>query len=101
RIKGKAFFRNLLVVGQFACAIALMSATLIAIKQLRFMQKKDLGFTREQIVTVSLDNNANKKYEALKQELLASNLIKGVTANQQKLGNNLHQTGVNYYGNGP
>ncbi|MEH6304626.1 ABC transporter permease [Olivibacter sp. CPCC 100613] len=101
RIKGKAFFRNLLVVGQFACAIALMSSTLIAIKQLRFMQKKDLGFTREQIVTVSLDNNANKKYEALKQELLASNLIKGVTANQQKLGNNLHQTGVNYYGNGP
>jgi len=99
--RGKTFFRNVLVVGQFTCAIVLITSTLIAIKQLRFMQKKDIGFTREQIVTVSLDNTANKKYEALKQELLANNLIKGVTANQQKLGNNLHQTGVNYYGNGP
>lgn len=99
--KGKTFFRNVLVIGQFTCTIVLITSTLIAIKQLRFMQKKDLGFTREQIVTVSLDNYSNRKYEALKQELLASNLIKGVTANQQKLGNNLHQTGVNYYGDGP
>ncbi|MGK9127371.1 ABC transporter permease [Olivibacter sp. SA151] len=98
--RNKTFFRNVLVVGQFTCAIVLMTATLLAIKQLRFMQKKDVGFTREQIVTVTLDNYANRKYETLKQELLANSLIKGVAANQQKLGNNLHQTGVKFYGNG-
>ncbi|MGK9117347.1 ABC transporter permease [Olivibacter jilunii] len=96
--KNKAFFRNILVVAQFTCAIVLITATLLAIKQLRFMQKKDVGFTRDQMVTVTLDNNAYRVYESLKQELLTSSLIKGVTANQQKLGNNLHQTSVKFHG---
>jgi len=98
--KGKTFFRNVLVVGQFTCAIVLITATLLAIKQLRFMQKKDVGFTREQVVSVILDNNTNRNYETLKQELLTNSLIKGVTASQQKMGNNLHQTRVRFYGDG-
>ena len=99
--KGKTLFRNVLVVGQFTCAIVLITATLLAIKQLRFMQKKDVGFSHEQIVTVTLDNTTYRKYDALKQELLTNSLIKGITASQQKLGNNLHQTGVRFYGDGP
>lgn len=100
RGKSKVSFRNILVVAQFTCAIVLITATLLAIKQLSFMQKKDVGFKRDQIVTVTLDNKAYRVYESLKQELLTSSLIKGVTANQQKLGNNLHQTSVKFYGDG-
>ncbi|SEL26525.1 ABC transporter permease [Parapedobacter koreensis] len=94
-------FRNVLVVVQFSSAIFLIIATLFATQQLRYMQRSDPGFTREQIVTVPLDDKSYPKYEALKQQLLSNALITQVTASQQRLGNNLHQTGVRFHGEGP
>jgi len=97
----KGFLRNVLVVTQFTGAVFLIIATVFAVKQLRFMQEKDPGFSREQVMVIPLNNTANKNYETIKQSLLANTMIKGVSASQQRLGNNLHQTGVRYHGNGP
>lgn len=97
----KSRFRNTLVVVQFSSAIFLIIATLFATKQLRYMQGRDPGFTREQIVTIPLDAKSYPKYEALKQQLLNDALVTQVTASQQRLGNNLHQTGVIFHGEGP
>jgi putative ABC transport system permease protein len=94
-------FRNLLVVTQFTGAVFLIVATIFAVRQLRFMQEKDPGFNKEQIVVIPLNNTANKNYETIKQALLKNSLIKSVTASQQRLGNNLHQSGITYHGNGP
>lgn len=100
--KGKSLFRNVLVVGQFSSAIFLIIATLFAVRQLNFMQKKDPGFNKDQVLTIPLNFSTGPKYEALKQELLNNSLITGVTASGQRLGNNLHQTGVNFHpGNRP
>ncbi|MCF2516707.1 ABC transporter permease [Dyadobacter sp. CY351] len=98
---GKANFRNLLVIAQFSSAIFLIIATGFAVKQLRYMQQKDPGFDREQVVIIPLDSKSGPKYQALKQELLASSFVSGVTGSQQRLGNNLHQTGVTFHGDGP
>lgn len=97
----RSLFRNALVVGQFAGAIFLIIATLFAARQLHYMQQKDPGFDREQVVIIPLDSKSNPRYEALKQELLSSTLISGVTGSRQRLGNNLHQSGVTFQGNGP
>lgn len=100
--KSKGLFRNILVVGQFSSAIFLIIATLFAVRQLNFMQKRDPGFNKDQVVAVTLNFSSSPKYDALKQELLNNTLITGVTASWQRLGNNLHQTGINFHpGDGP
>ncbi|MCF2488306.1 ABC transporter permease [Dyadobacter sp. CY347] len=98
---GKANFRNLLVIAQFSSAVFLIIATGFAVKQLRYMEQKDPGFEREQVVIIPLDSKSGPKYQSLKQELLSSSFVSGVTGSQQRLGNNLHQTGVTFHGDGP
>ena len=95
--RNKSLFRNILVVGQFSSAIFLIIATLFAVRQLKFMQKKDPGFNKDQVVTIPLNFNTNPKYDVLKKELLKNTMITGVTASNQRLGNNLHQTGIRFH----
>ncbi len=97
----KGGLRNILVITQFTGAVFLIIATVFAVKQLRFMQEKDPGFSREQVMVIPLNNTANRNYDAIKQSLLGNTLIKAVSGSQQRLGNNLHQTGVRFHGNGP
>ena len=99
--KNKGVFRNILVVGQFTSAVFLMIATVFAIQQLRFMQTRDPGFNREQVMIIPLDSKSAPKYKALKEEFLTNTSVTGVTASTQRLGNNLHQSGVNFVGDGP
>jgi putative ABC transport system permease protein len=95
--KNKGLFRNILVVGQFSSAIFLIIATLFAVKQLNFMQKRDPGFSKDQVVVIPLNFNTSPKFDILKKDLQNSTLITGVTASTQRLGNNLHQTSVIYH----
>jgi putative ABC transport system permease protein len=99
--KDKGMLRNFLVVSQFTGAIVLIIGTVFAIRQLRFMEDRDPGFNKDQVVTIPLNFKTTNNYDALKTELLNNTLITGVTASWQKLGNNLHQTGVRFHGDGP
>lgn len=99
--RNRGTLRNVLVVGQFTGAVFLIIATIFVLKQLRFMQTKDRGFNAEQVMLIRLDRETNRHYETLKQELLRNALISSVTGAGQRLGNNFHQTGVRYHGNGP
>ena len=97
----KATFRNILVIGQFVSAIFLIIATIFVFRQFNYMQHKDPGFSRNQILTVTLDDITYKKYDLLKTELSGSPFISGVTACRDQLGGHLDQTGVNFKGDGP
>jgi putative ABC transport system permease protein len=99
--KNKGMLRNILVVGQFTCAIFLVIATIFVFRQLTFMQQKDPGFDRDQVLTVHLDRVTNNKYDLLKQQLSASSLVAGVTGAQDQLGGHLDQSGVEFKGDGP
>ncbi|MBB5394308.1 ABC transporter permease [Mucilaginibacter sp. AK015] len=100
--KNKGTLRNVLVIGQFTSAVFLMIATAFVVKQLRFMQQKDPGFTREQVVTIPLDRISGQKYQVFKQALLSNTLVTGVTASQDQLGSHLDQSGVTFkYNNSP
>lgn len=101
--KNKASLRNILVVGQFTSAIILIIATIFVIRQLKFMQKQDPGFSRDQVVTIPLNNTVTpEKFDLLKQELLASSMVQGVTGAQDRLGSHMDQSGVEFkIGNSP
>jgi putative ABC transport system permease protein len=100
--KNKGTLRNVLVVGQFTSAVFLMIATVFVVKQLDFMQKKDPGFNRDQVVTIPLDRISGRNYDLFKQLLLNNTLVAGVTAAQDQLGSHLDQSGVAFkYGDNP
>src|SRR5688572_4760205 len=99
--RSKSTFRNILVVGQFTGAVLLIIGTVFAMQQLRYMQTKDPGFNRDQVMIVPLNRITSGKYDALKQELLTNTAVSSVTASQQTLGNNLHQSGMVFHGEGP
>lgn len=93
---GKSMFRNVLVVFQYAIAIAIIIGTVLATKQLNYMQNLDLGFEKEMVVSLSMYNDTNQKYDLLKSELSNQPNVASVTATTQRLGNNLHQTSMAY-----
>jgi putative ABC transport system permease protein len=99
--KNKGLLRNILVVAQFSSAIFLIIATIFAVRQLTYMQKRDPGFNRDQIVTIPFDRVTERKYDVLKQEFLTNGLINGVTASQDVLGSHLDQSGIEFKGDGP
>jgi putative ABC transport system permease protein len=99
--RSKGNLRNILVVTQFASAVFLMIATIFAVRQLRYMQQRDPGFSTAQVVTVPLDDVTYRKYDAVRQDLLANSLVTGVTSAQDVLGSHLDQSGVRFKGDGP
>jgi putative ABC transport system permease protein len=72
KTKGKsaAFFRKILIVIQFTISIALIASTITVQKQISFLKKKDMGFNKENIITIGLNPNINSQKDAFKQSLL-------------------------------
>lgn len=58
---GNAVFRKALVVVQFSISIFMLISTLVVYDQLRFMRNKDLGFTKERVVRLSLSGEQQVK----------------------------------------
>lgn len=52
---GSALFRKFLVVFQFGISIFMLISTLVVYDQLQYMRNKDLGFDKERVVVLSLD----------------------------------------------
>jgi putative ABC transport system permease protein len=66
---GGAGVRNSLVVFQFAISILLIVATLVVFQQLNFIQGKDLGYTKDQILIVDDVYATGNQIEAFKKEV--------------------------------
>ena len=79
--KSSAVFRNSLVVTQFVVSIGLLVCTFVIHDQLDYIRNKDLGFGRDEIVTVyTMDMALKRNPEPFKQELLKNPDILGITA---------------------
>jgi len=61
-------FRNFLVVFQFAISIFLIIGTLVIYNQLNYIQHKDLGYKRNQVMVIKNVNEASNA-KVLKQEI--------------------------------
>jgi len=71
--------RSALVVFQFTTSIILIIGTIVVYRQLRFIQTRDLGFNKEQVLIINnadaLDNNA----EAFKNQVVQLSGVKSGT----------------------
>ena len=74
-----AIFRKVMVIGQFAISIVLLIGTLIIRQQLHYIQHKDLGWNREQVVILPVNDDLAGRFRSLKQELRQSPGIVNVT----------------------
>ncbi|MEO8712233.1 MAG: ABC transporter permease, partial [Parafilimonas sp.] len=82
-------FRKSLVVFQFVIAVCLISGSFIIYKQMQYVNNKNLGFNKEQVLTFHIDNvKVRSKIPELKNELLQSPLIEGVAIAGNPIGNN-------------
>ncbi|MFC1724778.1 ABC transporter permease [candidate division KSB1 bacterium] len=77
---GNSWLRKILVVTQFSLSILLIICTTIIIKQQRFINNKNLGFEKDNIVFIQIKGNIGKQYNTVKNELLNVPNITGVTA---------------------
>jgi putative ABC transport system permease protein len=70
-VQRKSFIWKALVVFQFSISILLVIGTLIMREQSDFMQNKDLGFDKEQVALVPLDNRViRENREAFKRQVV-------------------------------
>ena len=69
------WLRQALVVFQFGISVVLITATLIMIKQLNFIQQKNLGFDRENTIILPLDKRTEEVFHSLKTELTRSGAV--------------------------
>lgn len=72
-------FRKIMVIGQFTISIILLIGTLIIHQQLHYIQNKELGWNRENVVILPINEELAKQFQPFKQELLQSPRIANVT----------------------
>ena len=69
RGKRKSFLRNGLVIFQFAVTIILFIGTFIIYNQLKYIQSKNLGFNKEQVIIINKTDDLGNKISSFMQEL--------------------------------
>jgi putative ABC transport system permease protein len=74
------WLRQSLVVVQFALSALLIISSIIVFRQTKFLNDKDLGFNKEQLIYFQTRGDVNTNLETFKSELLQSSNIVSVTS---------------------
>jgi hypothetical protein len=75
---GAAWFRKSLVVFQFVLSGVLIVGTIVVSKQVNYIQTKNLGYDRGNLIYVPLEGDLTAKYEIFKDEALKMSGIQQV-----------------------
>ena len=76
---GSAWFRKGLVVFQFSLSVILIVGTIVVSKQVSYIQSKNLGFDKENLIFVPVEGDLISKYQVFKDEALKMPGIKNIT----------------------
>ena len=66
------FFRKALVVFQFALSVFLIIAMIVVYKQLNYIQTKNLGYDRDNLIYIPIEGELVKNYDLFKQKALSN-----------------------------
>jgi putative ABC transport system permease protein len=69
RFTGSAGLRKSLIVFQFVISIFLIITTVIILQQVHYIQSKDLGYDKEQVIVLPVDRPILEKYDDIKRPL--------------------------------
>jgi len=73
------WLRRVLVTLQFGAAIILVTSSIVISLQMRFMQQKNLGYDRENVIEIPMRSGMINSRDAMKNDLLQQPGILGVT----------------------
>ena len=76
--------RSSLVVFQFFISVALIIGTIVVYQQMKYIQNKDLGFNKEQIITIPNSYALGKNEKVYEQQMLQDPRIVNATASGYK-----------------
>ena len=100
---GSPLFRNVLVVFQFSVSVFLLVGLFLISRQIDFITGKSLGFSRDQVVYVPLNEELIRRFDPMRNELLKNPGIScvAVTSNYVGQGPKWSTGSVNWEGKGP
>jgi len=78
-LSGRSILRSTLVVFQFGIAITLIVSVFVVQRQISYVQNRDSGYTKENLVYQYFTGTLGKNYEAYKNELLQLGVAESVT----------------------
>jgi len=75
--------RKITVASQFIIALLLINGVAIIYEQIQHVKNRDLGFERENLLMYAMNEQIEKNYAAIKQELLNSGVVESVTKSNE------------------
>jgi putative ABC transport system permease protein len=72
--------RTMLVISQFSVSALLVIMTTVAYKQMQYIRNAELGFSRDQVVHILMNDDLRDSYKTFKDKLLQNPRILSVTA---------------------
>ena len=76
----RSWLRPALVVVQFSLSVLLIVCTLIVYRQTKYLNDKDLGFSKDQVMYFNVNNEVSQKLDAFKSELKQQPNVYAVTS---------------------
>ena len=81
---GTTFFRKGLVVFQFVLSVIMIIGTIIVARQMNFIQSRNLGYDRENLVYMPVEGELKSQYTVFKSEALKMPGVKSITVSGSK-----------------
>jgi putative ABC transport system permease protein len=91
---GGVQLRKALVILQFTISIALMVGTGIVYQQMKFIYTADLGYNRDQVITIQQTGPAVQRSTTLRTELLRNDAIVSAGTSSSRMGQQLGRTNI-------
>ncbi|WP_184546945.1 ABC transporter permease [Mucilaginibacter sp. FT3.2] len=76
---GATLFRKGLVVFQFVLSVTMIIGTIIVARQMNFIQSKNLGYDRDNLIYIPVDGEMRLQYDVFKTEALKMPGVQSVT----------------------
>ncbi len=94
QVGSTGWFRKALLTLQFFISILLLISTALINRQTYYMENKPLGFNKDQVLVIDIDNEVNQKIDVLESELLSHPNIETVSSTRSAIGGGSYSTTV-------
>jgi putative ABC transport system permease protein len=99
---GAVWFRKGLVVSQFVLSLVLIVGTIVVSKQVNFIQNRNIGYDKENLVYIPMQGSLREKYNTFKNEALKIPGVQNISCITDNPSNLDQQTnGVDWDGRSP
>lgn len=82
---GANFIRKGLVIVQFSISIILIISTILIYQQIQFVKNRDLGYNKQNLISLQLQGKMRSNFNAIKNDLLAAGVIKNASLSDNEV----------------